>query len=708
MSKTDKSSKSSKNLEQKPAHASHNSHHNHHHHHHHDNAGTTHGAHNADEHKSHDDHAHHSAKMFKDKFWISLALTIPVLVYSKMIQDWFKISPPTFLGSEWMPLIFSTIIFFYGGTVFIKSAIVELKNKQPGMMTLISTAIFASYFYSIYLQFAGSHESFFWELATLITIMLLGHWLEMAAVLKAQSSLDDLAKLLPDKATKIDGKKQTQVMVSELKVGDRVLVKPGGRIPVDGLVVAGRSFVDESAITGESQRITKAKGNNVVAGTLNQDGSLTVEVNKVGADTMISGIMKLVAEAQSSKSKTQVLADRAAFWLTFFAFGFSGLALIYWSFEVSFSFALERAVTVLIIACPHALGLAIPLVVSISTAISAKKGILVRQRLAYENARNINYVVFDKTGTLTQGNPEVADVVAMQGYLEKEILTIASSLEQHSEHHLARAITVKALNSKVHIDDVAGFKALPGTGVQATLGSEKYFLVNKKYLVNKNIKLDTELAKSEKNLLMRAKTIVYLVKANKQVIGMVALSDNLRAEAKAVIKDLKSRNIKTAILSGDSKEVARDIAKQIGVTELLAEVLPEQKSEKIKSLQSQGYKVAFVGDGINDSPALARADVGVAIGAGTDIAIKSADIVLVNNNLNNILGLIDLSKATYTKMTQNLIWATGYNVLAIPLAAGVLQGAGFVLSPAVGAVIMSLSTIIVAFNAQLLRRVEIN
>lgn len=655
---------------------------------------------------SHDKHAGHSVSMFRDKFWVSLILTIPVLIYSEMIQMWLNFTPVKFVGSEFVPLIFSTILFFYGGLVFINSAKAELKNKQPGMMTLISVAIITSYFYSVYLQFSGRHESFFWELATLITIMLLGHWLEMASILKAQSSLDDLAKLLPDKATKIANKKQIQVLISELKVGDRVLVKPGGRIPVDGLVVAGRSFVDESAITGESQLITKVKGNNVVAGTLSQDGSLTIEVSKIGADTMISGIMKLVAEAQNSKSNTQVLADKAAFWLTFFALGVSGLALIYWSFVGNFSFALERAVTVLIIACPHALGLAIPLVVSISTAISAKKGILVRQRLAYENARNINYVVFDKTGTLTRGEPEATNIVAIKGHSEKEILQIASSLEQHSEHHLARAITAKAHKSKVSIGDITNFKALPGTGVQANLGSIKYLLVNQKYLANNNIKLDAVLAKSESNLLRQAKTIVYLVKTNKQVIGMVALSDSLRVEAKAVIKDLKSKNIKIAILSGDSEVVARDIAKQIGVTEVLAEVLPEQKSKKIKSLQSQGYKVAFVGDGINDSPALAQADVGVAIGSGTDIAIKSADIILVNNNLNSILSLIDLSTATYKKMTQNLIWATGYNVLAIPLAAGVLQGTGFVLSPAVGAVIMSLSTIIVAFNAQLLRRVE--
>lgn len=657
--------------------------------------------------QSHDKHTGHSVAMFKDKFWVSLVLTIPVLIYSKMIQDWLNFIPPHFVGSEWMPLFFSTIIFFYGGLVFIKSAKVELKNKQLGMMTLISTAIITSYFYSVYLQIVGKHESFFWELATLITIMLFGHWLEMASVLKAQSSLDELAQLLPDKAIKLEKNQQISVLVQNLKVGDKVLVKPGGRVPVDGIVLEGQSFVDESAITGESQLVTKKSNNEVVAGTLNQDGTLTVEVRQIGANTMLSGIMKLVKDAQASKSKTQLLADKSAFWLTYFAFGVALVALIYWSFSVNFAFGLERAVTVLIIACPHALGLAIPLVVSISTAISTKQGILIRSRLAYENARAVNCVVFDKTGTLTIGKPEVLDIIAEKGYSQKEILQLSASLEQNSEHHLARAILAKATKTKVEFKKVSSFKALPGIGVKAKIGAVKFLLVNKRFLTTEDIELSDNLQKEEVQLLKDAKTVVYLIKKN-VVIGMISLTDILRTEARSTIKRLQSLGVDTAIVSGDSKNVSENVANKIGILKVFAEVLPKEKASIVKQLQKVGSIVAFVGDGINDAPALAQADVGIAIGAGTDIAIKSADIILINNNLSNIENLIVISKVTYTKMIQNLIWATGYNVLAIPLASGLLiRVTDLTLSPAVGAVVMSLSTIVVAFNAQLLRRVKI-
>ena len=657
--------------------------------------------------QSHDKHAGHSVAMFKNKFWVSLVLTMPVLIYSKMIQDWLNFTPPQFVGSEWIPLFFSTVIFAYGGLVFIKSAKAELKNKQPGMMTLISTAIIASYFYSVYLQIVGKHESFFWELATLITIMLLGHWLEMASVLKAQSSLDELAQLLPDKATKLENNQQVSLLVQSLKVGDKVLVRPGGRVPVDGIVLEGQSFVDESAVTGESQLVTKKPNNNVVAGTLNQDGTLTVEVRQIGANTMLSGIMKLVKDAQDFKSKTQLLADKSAFWLTYFAFGVALVALIYWSFSVNFAFGLERAVTVLIIACPHALGLAIPLVVSISTAISAKQGILIRRRLAYENARAVNCVVFDKTGTLTNGKPEVLDIIAEKGYSQKDILQLSASLEQNSEHHLARAILAKATKNKVEFKKVSSFKALPGIGVQAKIGAVKFLLVNKRYLITEDIGLSDNLQKEEVQLLKDAKTVVYLVKKN-VVIGLLSLTDSLRTEAHSTIKRLHSLGINAVIVSGDNKIVSENIANKIGISKVYAEVLPKEKASIVKQFQKDGSIVAFVGDGINDAPALAQADVGIAIGAGTDIAIKSADIILINNNLSNIENLIVISKVTYTKMIQNLIWATGYNILAIPLASGLLiRVTDLTLSPALGAVVMSLSTIVVAFNAQLLRRVKI-
>lgn len=643
--------------------------------------------------------------MFRDKFWLSLILTIPVLAYSEMIQHWLGFSPPSFPGSQYVPFVLSTVIFFYGGMVFIKGALSELKAKLPGMMTLISLAIITAYLYSVATQFWLSGEGFFWELATLVTIMLLGHWLEMASIAKAESALDAISQLLPDKAEKLVNGKPKQVLVSELKVGDYVLIRPGSSIPVDGLIVEGSSSVNEAAITGESKPTSKVNGDEVVAGTINQDGSLTVKVTKLGNDTALAGIMRLVAEAQGSKSNVQVLADKAAFALTIIAIITGVLTFIYWLIAKDAAFALERSVTVLIIACPHALGLAIPLVVSISTAISAKNGLLVRKRLALESARKIDWVLFDKTGTLTKGEHGVTDIWATKGYNEEDILHLTASLEQNSEHIVGKGIVNEAQKRHVHLDKVEGFAALPGLGVKGKLhGKDNFIAASYRYIKEKGLKVPADIEKYSKQAAKDGKTEVYLIKDGKEVIGAIALADVIREQSKQTIEGLKAEGVKTAMVTGDSQDVAVYVAKQLGLDQYFAEVRPEDKANKVKELQQSGNKVAFVGDGINDAPALTQAEIGLAIGAGTDVAIKSADIILVKSDPRDVLRVIHLSKATYRKMTQNLIWATGYNILAIPLAAGVLYGSGILLSPAVGAILMSLSTVVVAINAQLLRR----
>lgn len=670
------------------------SHHDHHQHH--------------GEQHDHDKHAGHSVAMFKDKFWLSLLLTVPVLIYSKMIQHWLGFTPPNFYGSEFIPFVLGTVIFFYGGMVFIKSALGELKAKMPGMMTLISLAIITAYLYSVATQFFISGETFFWELATLVTIMLLGHWLEMASVAKAENALDAISKLLPDKAEKLVKGKPVHVLVSELKVGDLVLIRPGASIPVDGVIVEGSSSVDEAAITGESQPVSKSINAEVVAGTGNQDGSLTVKVTKVGQDTALAGIMRLVEEAQSSKSNVQVLADKAAFLLTIVAIATAIITFVAWLFAKDAGFALERSVTVLIIACPHALGLAIPLVVSISTALSARNGLLVRKRLALESARKLDWVLFDKTGTLTQGEHGVTDIWATKGYSEEDILHLTASLEQNSEHIVGKGIVKKAEEQKVHLDQVKNFKALPGLGVQGTLhGKDVFIAASYRYIEENSLTIPDDIAKPIKQAAKDGKTEVYLI-TNKQVIGALGLADVVREQSKHAIKALKNMGIKTAMITGDSNEVATYVAKQLGLDQYFAEVRPEDKAAKVKELQKNGLKVAMVGDGINDAPALTQADIGIAIGAGTDVAIKSADIILVKSDPRDVVKVINLSKRTYSKMVQNLVWATGYNVFAIPLAAGVLYGSGILLSPALGAVLMSASTVVVAFNAQLLRRTNLN
>ena len=538
--------------------------------------------------------------------------------------------------------------------------------------------------------------------------MRLGHWLEMASIAKAENALDAISKLLPDKAEKLVNSKPTKVLVSELKVGDLVLIRPGSSIPVDGVITEGSSSVNEAAITGESKPTSKTKDDEVVAGTINQDGSLTVRVTKLGQDTALAGIMRLVADAQNSKSNVQVLADKAAFILTLVAIATGALTFVYWLLVKDAAFALERSVTVLIIACPHALGLAIPLVVSISTALSARNGLLVRKRLALEAARNLDWVLFDKTGTLTKGEHGVTDIWATKGYSEEDILHLTASLEQNSEHIVGKGILNEATKRHLHLDKVENFAALPGLGVKGQLHSKDNFIAASfRYIKENKLKVPADIEQHSKQAAKDGKTEVYLIKEDKEVIGAIALADIIREQSKQTISILKDLGIKTAMITGDSKDVADYVAKQLGLDQYFAEVRPEDKAVKVKELQKNGQQVAMVGDGINDAPALTQADIGMAIGAGTDVAIKSADIILVKSDPLDVVKVVNLSKRTYSKMAQNLVWATGYNVFAIPLAAGVLYSAGIVLAPALGAVLMSASTVIVALNAQLLRRVNL-
>ncbi|MBI2009210.1 heavy metal translocating P-type ATPase [Candidatus Saccharibacteria bacterium] len=656
--------------------------------------------------KGHDKHAGHSVAMFRDKFWLSLALTIPVLIYSETIQRVFGFTAPVFSGSDLIPLLLSTVIFFYGGLVFLRGAVGELKAKLPGMMTLIAMAISVAYIYSVGTEFVISGEGFFWELSTLITIMLLGHWLEMASIKKAQGALDAIAQLLPDKAEKlVNGQPQT-VLVSELKINDLVLIRPGSAVPVDGAITEGTSSVNEAAITGESKPVAKKAGDEVIAGTINQDGSLTVKVTKIGENTALAGIMRLVAEAQASKSNVQVLADKAAFVLTIVAITFGLLTFLVWILARNTDFALERSVTVLIIACPHALGLAIPLVVSISTTLSARNGLLIRKRLALESARNLDWVLFDKTGTLTKGEHGVTNIWSTKGYSEEDILRLAASLEASSEHIVGKGIVKKAQEKKLKFSKATDFKALPGVGVEGKIGKTTYVAAGSRYIEDNKLSAPSAIKNQMKQAAKEGKTEVYLI-AGKYVIGALALADIIREESKPVIAALRKMGIKTAMITGDSEDVASYVAKQLDLDQYFAQVKPEDKASKVKQLQARGESVAMVGDGINDAPALTQANIGLAIGAGTDVAIKSADIILVKSDPRDVVKVIKLSKATYSKMKQNLAWATGYNVVAIPLAAGVLYKAGILLVPALGAALMSLSTIIVALNAQLLRRLQL-
>jgi len=650
------------------------------------------------------DHSGHE-QMFRVRFWWSLLLSIPVLAYSEMIQMWLGFMPPMFPLSDWIPFIFSLVIFGYGGIPFLQMAVPELKERKPGMMTLISLAISVAFIYSVTAQFINLGEGFFWELVTLIDIMLLGHWLEMRSVRQASGALNELAKLMPDTADRIHHGDMTEtVSVSELKHGDLLLVRPGASIPADGEVTDGHSDVNESMITGESKPVHKMNGAKVIAGTINGDGSLRVKVTATGNETALAGIMRLVEQAQQSKSKTQVLADKAAGWLFYIVLAAALLTAIAWTIADTFNIeVLNRVVTVLVIACPHALGLAIPLVVAITTAMGAKNGILVRNRLALEAAREIDIVIFDKTGTLTQGQFGVVDMSTADGWDSDRALALAAALESDSEHLIAQAIRRFARDRKLVIPPVSNFSALKGRGVQAIFENETYYIGGPRLLEMlaltpaDNFKTFTDSANNN------AQSVVYLTTKDK-IISAFSIADVIRPESKQAIQELSKMGIEVAMLTGDSQAVAKAVANQLGIQRVFAEVLPEHKDQKVMELQKLGKRVAMVGDGVNDAPALTRADVGIAIGGGTDVAIESAGLILVNSNPLDVVKIFKLSRTSYQKMIQNLWWAAGYNIVAIPLAAGVLANWGILLSPAVGAVLMSISTIVVAINAQLLKR----
>ncbi len=647
-------------------------------------------------------HDHHTMmiKDFRRRFWISLIITLPILTLSPMIQDLLGYEFALFKNADrYLLFALSTIVYFYGGWPFLTGLVDELKKKQPGMMTLIAVAITVAWGYSTATTFGLEGGSFFWELATLIDIMLLGHWIEMKSVMGASRSLQKMVELMPSEAHLLENGDTRDVKVEELKKDDKVVVRPGEKIPVDGIITDGSSNVNEAMVTGESKPVKKEKNNKVIGGTINGNGSLTVRVEQVGEDAYLNKVIKMVRDAQSVKSKTQNLADRIAFWLTLIALtiGFGTLAT-WLILGKEFVFALERMATVMVITCPHALGLAVPLVVAISTSISAQRGLLIRNRTAFENSRKITLMVFDKTGTLTQGNFGVTRYGTLSdNYNDKEILTLAGALEAKSEHPLAMGIMKKVREAEIELPEAKNFNAITGKGIEAEVDNKKVKVVSPGYVKEKNIKIPDKAYKNE------AETVVFVV-VNDHLAGFIAMSDEIREESYEAVKTLKESGLRLYMLTGDNEKVAKSVSDELGLDGYFAGVLPDQKLEKIKEFQQKGEFVAMTGDGINDAPALATADVGIAVGSGTDIAAETADIILVNSNPNDIASLILFGKATYRKMIQNFIWATGYNVVAIPLAAGVLISAGIVISPAMGAVLMSLSTVIVAINAQLLKR----
>jgi Cu2+-exporting ATPase len=649
-------------------------------------------------HSKHDtsDHVHH-IEVFKRKFWISLALTIPILLLSELIQTWFNFTLVIPYQKEIIFLL-SIIVYVYCGFPFLKGMVQELKKHQPGMMTLIGVAISVAFFYSSATVFVISGKDFFWELATLVDVMLFGHWIEAKSVLGASRALEELVKIMPTTAHLIRDEQIVEVPVSELKKDDLVLVKPGEKIPSDGIIFEGESFVNEALLTGESKPIHKEINSKAIGGSINGEGFFKVRIQKTGEETYLSQVISLVRQAQASKSKTQDLANRAAA-LLFYAALFSGiLTYIVWFLLGVLDVALERAVTVLVIACPHALGLAIPLVVALSTSITAKSGILIRDRKAFETTKDVDVVVFDKTGTLTEGKFGVSDIVSFLP--ENELLEYTSAIELNSEHVIAKAIVEYAKKKVVEIPKTVNFKAIPGKGAKGIVRKKEVFVGSPKLLE------ELKLTSNDKRIIelqKQGKTVVFTIVESK-LAGTFALSDKIREVSKQAINQLKESGIKVYMLTGDSKEVAASVSKELGIDDFFAEVLPDQKSEKIKLLQEKGLKVAMVGDGVNDAPALVTADVGIAIGAGTDVAIESADIILVKNDPRDVTKLSFFSKKTYSKMVQNLWWAAGYNILAIPLAAGVLYGYGVVINPAIGALLMSLSTVIVAINSQTLRK----
>jgi Cu2+-exporting ATPase len=651
----------------------------------------------------HQDHGSHHAHMvadFRKRFWISLILTGPVLALSPLIQRILGLEQViSFRGDLYVLFAFASAVFFYGGYPFLKGLFQEIRSKQPGMMTLIALAITTAYVYSSAVVFGLTGKVFFWELVTLVDIMLLGHWIEMRSVLGASRALEELAKLMPSEAHKIMADGSTQdVPLDDLHVGDRVLVKPGEKVPVDGEVVEGQTSVNEAMLTGESKPVSKMPSVQVIGGSINGEGSIIVEIKKTGKDSYLSQVIDLVRQAQESKSKTQDLASRAALWLTIIALSVGGLTMFVWLgiARQDFVFALERTVTVMVIACPHALGLAVPLVVAVSTAISAKNGLLIRNRVAFEAARNIQAIIFDKTGTLTQGKFGVTDTLVLGGDIsEQELLRYAASVEAHSEHPIAQGIVA---STDGHLP-VQEFQAITGKGAQGKVNGKEVKVVSPGYLRERGIEVADE--RVEK-LSSQGKTVVYVM-FDGTVKGAVALADIIRTESREAIGKLQGMGIQTMMLTGDNRQVAKWVSEEIGLDEYFAEVLPHEKASKVKEVQSRGLVVAMTGDGVNDAPALAQADVGIAIGAGTDVAVETADIVLVRSNPLDAVAILGLARATYRKMVQNLAWATGYNAFAIPLAAGVLYSLGVLLTPAAGALLMSLSTVIVAINARLLK-----
>ncbi|CAN5862547.1 heavy metal translocating P-type ATPase [soil metagenome] len=652
----------------------------------------------------HDKHEGHSVEMFRNKFWVTLLLTIPTVIWGHMLMRLTGFHAPAFAGSQWIAPVFGTAVFFYGGLIFVRGAIQEIKDRLPGMMTLIALAISVAFIFSLAVTFGFPGMPLWEELATLVTIMVLGHWIEMKSISQAQGALKELAKLLPSTAERVvDGRTET-VPIAELNPGDLVLMRPGASIPADGLVREGRSAVNEAMITGESRLVDKAEGAEVIAGTTNRSGSLRVEVTRTGDRTALAGIMRLVGQAQSSRSRAQLLADRAAFYLTIIAILAGITTLVVWlALGAEAACAIERMVTVLVIACPHALGLAVPLVVAISTTLGARSGLLVRDRRGLEEARNLNAVVFDKTGTLTLGEHRVVEMTTADGVAPEEALRLAAAVEQDAEHPVARAIVESARERGIEIPRAADFEAIAGHGVRARVDGRELHGGGPNLLRKLGVEPAPELRQAAERAAERGQGAIYLVEG-RRVLATFAVADAIRPESAEAVRRLHENGIEVVMLTGDARPVAEAVARELGIDTVFAQVLPEQKSDKIKELQGQGKRVAMVGDGVNDAPALLTADVGIAIGAGTDVAVEAGDVVLVRSDPRDVPRIVELSRATYRKMVQNLWWAAGYNIVAVPLAAGVAYRWGILLSPAIGAVLMSLSTVIVAINAQLLRR----
>jgi len=645
--------------------------------------------------------------MFRDKFWWSVALTVPTVVWSPMIQQWLHFQAPTFPGSRYIPAVFGTILFFYGGMVFLRGAVQEIKDRLPGMMVLISLAIVVSFGFSLAVTFGVQGMDLWWELSTLITIMILGHWIEMRSIAQAQGALQELAKLVPDTAVRLVGDKPEEVPVSDLREGDIILLRPGSSVPADGVVVDGTSAVNEAMITGESRPLEKKPDAKVIAGTVNGAGSLRVKVIGVGERTALAGIMRLVAQAQTSRSRAQALADRAAFFLTVVAIVSAIITLVAWLLVgASPVFAVERVVTVLAIACPHALGLAIPLVIAISTTLGARAGLLVRNRRGLEEARNLDAVFFDKTGTLTRGEFRVVETTPVPGLSADDALRLAASVEQDSEHTIAQGVVKSAQERGLSLSRAEQFQAIPGQGVKAVVEGRSLVIGGPALLRQLGSELPPVLREAVDRATSRAQTAITLIEG-RTALAVFAVADAIREESPEAVRRLHEQGIEVIMMTGDAKPVADAVARELGIETVFAEVLPDQKASKIEEVKRSGKRVAMVGDGVNDAPALLTADVGIAIGAGTEVAVEAGDVVLVRNDPRDVPRIITLSKATYRKEVQNLWWAAGYNIVAIPLAAGVLAPWGIVLNPAVGAILMSFSTVVVALNAQLLRRVAL-